>query len=177
MDLYYIDDDYNEYLRDIEKSIYITTHNYKRPYAGIILTINNLDYYVPLSSWKPKHEKMKDSITFMKIGNNKTSVLNFNRMIPVPYEKVSIIDTKIYQSDDIDTIKYKHLLQSQLKWLNNNSDKIEKTAKNLYNIITSNSKNDRLRSYCNDFVQLENRYEQYINDYLSIGDDPPSKSR
>lgn len=44
----------------------IGQHN-ERKYVGIVLDINNMKYFAPLSSFKSKHEKMKNGLDFLKI--------------------------------------------------------------------------------------------------------------
>jgi translation elongation factor EF-Tu-like GTPase len=41
-----------------------------------------MKYFAPLSSYKQKHDKMKNSLDFIKIGNY--AVVNINNMSPVP---------------------------------------------------------------------------------------------
>ena len=54
----------------------------ERKYIGIILHINNVDYFAPLSSFKPKHKTMDEMVDFIKIKNY--AVINLNNMFPVP---------------------------------------------------------------------------------------------
>ena len=39
----------------------------QRKYIGIVFQINDMEYFAPLSSFKPKHEKMKEGLDFIKI--------------------------------------------------------------------------------------------------------------
>ena len=39
----------------------------ERKYIGIVLQVNGLDYFAPLSSFKPKHRRMKEGLDFIKI--------------------------------------------------------------------------------------------------------------
>ncbi|MGL5231670.1 MAG: type III toxin-antitoxin system ToxN/AbiQ family toxin [Cetobacterium sp.] len=56
--LYVVDSKFLKYLKEHENKI---MDNFdlknKRPYLGIVLTINNFDYLVPLTSPKLKHLK------------------------------------------------------------------------------------------------------------------------
>lgn len=56
-------------------------HKAKRPFLGIVLTINDFSYYAPLTSPKPKHIKMKDQIDFIKINDGHWGAINLNNMI------------------------------------------------------------------------------------------------
>lgn len=60
-------------------------HN-ERKYIGIVLIVNDMNYFAPLSSFKAKHNNMKNGLDFIKIGDY--AVININNMFPVP--KVNI---------------------------------------------------------------------------------------
>ena len=79
-------------------------------------------------------------------------------MIPVPYEKITIVDTTITKKDTPSEVKYKSLVKAQLKWINQHDSLILNNANKLYNIITHSKINFNLRNICNDFIVLENRY-------------------
>ena len=57
-------------------------------HVGILLYYRRFHYYVPISSAKPKHQKMSNSLDFHKLQDESTgylyAVLNINNMIPVP---------------------------------------------------------------------------------------------
>ena len=78
----------------------------QRKYIGIVFQINDMEYFAPLSSFKPKHEKMKEGLDFIKIL--RYAVINLNNMFPVPYSE------RVYVN--FETIKdpnYKSLLLVQ----------------------------------------------------------------
>ena len=70
--IYEIENAYIDYLVPFAPHLF---HNKKenqeneRKYIGIILTVNGLDYFAPLSSFKEKHRKMKNNMDFLKVGN------------------------------------------------------------------------------------------------------------
>lgn len=65
--------------------------SFGRKYIGIVLEINGLSYFAPLSSFKQKHKKMKEGVDFIKIRDY--AVININNMIPVP-KALCRIDTQ-----------------------------------------------------------------------------------
>ena len=84
---YEVSDKYIEYLSRYDKRIMyskVETRKFKRKYIGILLRINEVNYIAPLSSYKEKHDNMKDEIDFIKIGNK--AVINLNNMFPVMLE-------------------------------------------------------------------------------------------
>ena len=62
---------YIKYLAQYQEHIFISDGNKaSRKYIGIVLQINGMNYFVPLSSFKPKHKRMKASVDFIKILKN-----------------------------------------------------------------------------------------------------------
>ena len=91
--IYEIQNSYIDYLVPFAPHLF---HNRKenqeneRKYIGIILTVNGLDYFAPLSSFKEKHKKMKNNMDFLKVGNY--AVINLNNMFPVPESQCNYVD-------------------------------------------------------------------------------------
>ena len=50
MKLYYVDEDYINELRNVDERVLLNKST--RPYLGVVLSINDLNYFVPLSSLK-----------------------------------------------------------------------------------------------------------------------------
>lgn len=65
--LYYIKSSYVDQLHNLD---YLVEKHHGKHSIGIILEINNIHYFVPLSSPKPKHRHMYESLTFVKITPN-----------------------------------------------------------------------------------------------------------
>ena len=66
---YEVDDSYVEYLSKFDFRVMYTkieSRKFKRKYIGILFKINEKLYIDPLSSYKEKHNKMKESIDFIK---------------------------------------------------------------------------------------------------------------
>lgn len=60
---YIADKEYVNYLRKFDKKVENIEYNEKlKPYIGILININNFNYYVPISSAKEKHYKIKEGI-------------------------------------------------------------------------------------------------------------------
>ena len=80
----------------------------ERKYIGIVLTVNGMDYFAPLSSFKEKHRRMQESLDFIKVKNY--AVINLNNMFPVPAGQYSYVDiSKVRDS------RYRSLLQSEYR--------------------------------------------------------------
>ena len=82
MKFYHVKDNFIAYLRQFDSKV-SENKNESRPYVGIVLQIENIKYYAPFSSPKPKHRNMKNGKDFRKINNGIYGAINFNNMIPV----------------------------------------------------------------------------------------------
>ena len=51
-----------------------------------------MEYFVPLSSPKEKHLKMKNTLDFLKLDNGKLGAINFNNMIPVTGNNYTLVN-------------------------------------------------------------------------------------
>ena len=104
--LYEIDSKYVNYMTEFAPHLF---HNKQagqsneRKYIGVVLYINGFEYFAPLSSFKPKHLKMKEGIDFLKI--RQYAVINLNNMFPVPKEMCTYVDINAQLNP-----KYKALL-------------------------------------------------------------------
>ena len=132
MKLYNIKNEYIDYLREYDKKV-AHNKNEKRPYVGFVIEYNECNYYVPFSSPKTKHKKMKNGIDFRKIKNGDLGAINFNNMIPVDTSALIPIDF-----NNIEDEKYKNLLIDQLSFIDKDEVNIKKTAYNLRNIFNKN---------------------------------------
>ena len=157
--LYRINQEYAKYIHNQdEKVLKAYDIKNKRPFIGIILKINKINYFAPLSSPKNKHEIMKNSIDFIKINNGRDGVINLNNMIPIPEEQYNEINIKEEIQKDR---KYGIILKYQIKWCNENKKQIINNAKKLYNLITNEKANLSLRKRCCDFKFLETKLNQF----------------
>ena len=159
-----ISDKYIEYLGKSETRVMsnkVGSRIYHRKYLGIIEKLNGFNYFIPLSSPKQKdylqNGKIKnDSLItiYMKDSKRLYGTLRFNNMIPVPVSE--IINYDLNAKGDL---KYKLIIFNELYFVRQNKDKIEHTAKNLYE-AKNNQDNQPdaqkpLLKMTLDFAQLE----------------------
>jgi len=153
--IYEINSEYIRYLGNYQKHIFIQNDGkQKRKHIGVVLEINRMKYFAPLSSHKPKHEKMKETIDFLKIGE--CAVINLNNMIPVPDSQIIEID--INKEKDL---SYRYLLQMESREVNKQRNRIRKNAKIVYNHKKFNGNSTMLAKRTNDFELLEKLCEKY----------------
>ncbi len=76
MDWYVIDKNYIKYLTQFDSRVgYVEYGNRLKLHVGILLTINEFHYYVPISSPKPKHQKMSNNLDFHKLQDETTGYI------------------------------------------------------------------------------------------------------
>ena len=158
MRIYIVKEDYINYLKKFDDNIR-DNKNESRPYIGILLEVNGMNYIAPLASPKEKHKSMKNNIDFFKLENGDLGVINLNNMIPIPKEKYKEIDIK---QEIQNNKKYGIILKYQIKWCNKNREKIIGNAQKLYNLIINKKANLKLSQRCCDFKFLEAKLNQFI---------------
>ncbi|OKZ54677.1 MAG: hypothetical protein BHV89_02670 [Clostridiales bacterium 41_21_two_genomes] len=138
------------------------------------------NYCIPMTSPKPKHNKMKNDLDFSKIldsNNCLIGALNFNNMIPVSNDVIQKLDIRPSSSDTPKEREYKELLNNQLDWCNDNIDNIIKKANKLYRLITqSPEKSINLTRRCCDFKKLEAVLERRLAKAQSNEYEPKEKA-
>ena len=159
-----INESYYDYISKFDSRVLYSTGNKNtRPHLGIVLEIDDLNYFAPLSSTKKKHKNMNNSIDFIKIDNANLGVINLNNMIPVHKNALHKIDIDKYLSGNAYDKNYGHLLLKQLAWCNikSNREQITKNAKTLHKIIVSGKAPKKLAERTCDFLKLEKACRQY----------------
>ena len=156
-----LDTDYCNYLREYDNKV---PYNYKekelRPFVGVLFRIDNLMYFAPLSSPKPKHLKLKTKLDFLKIDNGKLGAINFNNMLPVMQKNIIKLDLDkecLTKSEE----KYTKLLKEQIYWLNRNYDKLYGRSKKLYDKYINGTLDQNTAKRCCNFKLLEEKCKEY----------------
>ena len=159
---YMVDAEYCDFLRKSDPCVpYTMEHKATRPFVGIVLFVNNVQYYVPLTSPKPKHLHMKNQIDFLKIKGGEWGAVNFNNMIPVHPGSLKKVEMKILETDSKQDISYKILLSNQLSWCNSHREAILKQAEKLYRLIVNGKAWSTLASRCCNFALDEMLCDAY----------------
>ena len=155
--LYEIDPKYISFLTAFAPHLFRNKQagqNNERKYIGVVLYINGYEYFAPLSSFKDKHLKMKDSIDFLKI--KQYAVINLNNMFPVPSGLCTYVDINAQRNP-----KYKALLLAEYRFIKSIQEKIRKNAKTLYQLKLKEGDSTPLSKRCNDFLLLEDACKKY----------------
>lgn len=156
-----IDEKYCNYLRKFDNKV---TYNYgdkkNRPYVGVLFNIENMEYFVPLSSPKHKHLNMKNTLDFFKLDYGKLGAINFNNMIPVTSNNYTLVDF-IKKNKSASDIKYLLLLENQLSFLNANYFSVVTKAIKLYNLYINNRLPKNVKDRCCNYPLLEEKCNEY----------------
>ena len=155
--IYEIDWDYVQYISQSFPHAFHNkkkNHNNTRKYVGVVLQINDMKYFAPLSSYKDKHKHMKDGLDLIKV--KKYAVINLNNMFPVPDTCYHLVDF----SKETDQ-HYRNLLMSEYRFIKMIREKIRKNALLIYNHKLKNDNSTPLAKRCNDFSKMEIICKQY----------------
>jgi len=156
LDFYEVNAGYIDYLLKIDPKVprvdYSETSKHDKFLCGIVLSINNHDYFAPISSFTTPQR------TNMIIKNEKgapVSSIRFSFMIPVPPSEFSI---KVIKNEP--SPQYRRLLNWELQYCQKNSKAIYRLAKNIYTTV-ANGKDPIMAKNCCDFKRLELACAEY----------------
>ena len=153
--IFEVKSEYIQYLSNYQNHLFLDTNEKgKRKYIGIVFQINGINFFAPLSSYKTKHVKMKESVDFIKIKDY--AVINLNNMIPVPNSQIVEID--INKEKDL---SYRYLLQAESREINRQKNRIRKNAEIVYSHKIHNGDSTALAKRTNDFKLLEKLCREY----------------
>lgn len=152
--LYYINQDYISYLRKFDSKVFYNKRT-TRPYVGVVVIHNGFNYFAPLASPKPKHQKLKaNTIDIFKISNGELGILNINNMIPTP--KSCLTEVLPLINDE----KYKFLLEKQITFLNDNKRDLFLKINN-FMCLYHEGKLKKIENRCCNFRLLEEKCLEY----------------
>lgn len=170
MDWYVVDKEYINYLMQFDSRVgYVEYGDRLKLHVGILLTIGEIHYYVPISSAKQKHKKMSNSLDFQKLQDETSgylyAVLNINNMIPVPDNCVTQLKYNMVEKfrsfqNEKEKTDYIYLLQKEKSMIDKLQDMIHRKALKLYQkCITKPESSIALR--CCNFKLLEEKCSSY----------------
>ncbi|MCI9177411.1 MAG: type III toxin-antitoxin system ToxN/AbiQ family toxin [Clostridia bacterium] len=152
---------YCDYLRKFDSKVpYNKNEKELRPFIGVLFRINDYEYFAPLSSPKPKHKTMKNTIDFFKIKNGELGAVNFNNMLPVDQNHYTLLNLD-ERNLSLAELKYQKLLKEQLQWLNANYHQVRNKSSKLYQLYISRRLPENIKKRCCNFRLLEEKYIEY----------------
>lgn len=172
MNWYIVDKKYINYLTQFDSHVgYVEYGERLKLHVGTLLTIGDFHYYVPISSAKPKHQKMSNSLDFHKLRDESTrylyAVLNINNMIPVPDNcltqlKYNQIDCFRSFKSDKEKTDYIYLLQKEKFLIDNIQNTLQNKAMKLYQKCIAKP-DSSLAARCCNFKMLEEKCLSYLH--------------
>ena len=154
---YEINEQYIDFLSKFSQHLFHNakaTQSYSRKYVGILFEIDGLKYFAPLSSFKPKHNRLSETLDFIKIGN--MAVINLNNMFPV-IEGVFSLKNPSDESNP----QYKTLLNNEIRIIRQKTKQIINNANAVYKHKMTNDGKSKLSQRCNDFRLLEEKCKEF----------------
>jgi len=164
LSFFVIDSLYITYLRSFDHRVNLMEKSplsRRRPLVGVLLEIESIKFYAPLSSPKVKHLTMKEGQDFIKIDAGRLGVINLNNMIPVKDLWIIILDPSQLLTITKEDLEYKNLLDNQLTWCNSHKELLQRKARKLYDLILSGKARTSLVQRCCDFKLLCEKCTQY----------------
>lgn len=173
-----VSDKYIEYLQQIIPNVYsnkVESRVHTRKYIGIVLKIENYNYYVPMSSPKESDYQIagegkvikKSIIPIVRIvvRNSKgikelKGTLRISHMIPVPETELELYDVDS-ETDEI----YKDLIKNEIIFIRKNRERILKNAQIMYR---QKNENDLTAGYVKsalDYKALEELCDKYVKEF------------
>ena len=156
-----VDSKYCDYLRKFDTRVsYNKNRKELRPFIGVLFKIGDIEYFAPLTSPKPKHLKMRNTIDFLRINNGVWGAINFNNMIPVTKNNYEVINLNNKTSNKKD-LQYQELLKNQYVWLNKHKNKIKSLALNLHKKYINHKLPVNIENRCCNYPLLEEACFKY----------------
>lgn len=95
--MYDISEDYKNYLRNFDNRVSMKEN---RKFYGILITKDNMDYYIPFTSKIEKKTSSKLTVNVKDTNNRIISKLLLNNMIPVGKNDTILVDIKTSEYKD-----------------------------------------------------------------------------
>ena len=161
LDFYIAGASYVKYLQDAEAEkrgfSRVPNMTYSDKYkpkflCGIVLQVNDVDYYVPVTSYK---QQKPDNFLIVADNGHIVSSLRFNYMFPVPKEMVTV---RII-ADEPD-LAYRALLAQELRYCIKNQETIQRLAERTYKRVLLGKDLGLVENSC-DFLYLEKKCLEY----------------
>lgn len=159
MQFYVIADSYINHLVACDQHVY--KNKGTRPYIGVVLEVDGVEFLAPLTSYKAKQDKIPDKSPLIfkmhELGNEKNNLgmVQVNNMIPILSSEIKLLDLSSLDA------KYQNLLNMQQQFLRKNQEELQKKASKLYTLV-SNGVATRIVDMCCDFKALEIAMKTYV---------------
>ena len=173
--LYTVSDEYIQYLSEFDFRVMSNkeeSRNFERKYLGTVLSINEVDYFIPLASPKSSDYTVdkngckiirKNIVPIIRIVHKDHNgilkligTIKFNNMIPVIHSEI-----KQYNIANEPDLAYRDLVYKEWEFIRAHKLEIYKNAKIIYNQKTKNYKNIGYLDNTVDFLLLEQKAKDF----------------
>ena len=140
LQFYIVNPDYIDFLQSIDARVYNHRgdgYTKQRPYTGVILEVAGSKFFAPLTSYKPKQDKISPgNLSVFKIHErinpaNKLGMISLKNMIPVLDSQIQLLDMNAQPPS------YKKLLHKQYEFIGRNAPQITQRAEKLFDQVTT----------------------------------------
>jgi len=156
LNFFEIEGAYITYLQNIDKRVpkvdYSAVGLHDKFLCGIVLKVNEYDYFAPISSFKISQ---RTNIIIKDDNGKDVASIRFSFMIPVPSDVVSL--KRI--ADEVSP-QYRMLLNMELRFCRRNASAIYSRARFVYDAATV-KKDPLMLKICCDFKSLEAACAEY----------------
>ena len=163
LNFYTVSLDYVSYLKDAESAkrgfsrvpnTEYGTERKQKFLCGVVLRVNDMEYYVPVTSYK---QKKPDNFLIVADNGKVVSSLRFNYMFPIPPNMAVI--RRIADEPDA---AYRALLAQELRCCIKNQERIQRLAERTYKRVKLGKDPGLVINSC-DFTLLEARCRSWID--------------
>ena len=158
---YYVEEKYIQYLKDIENAERGFTcvpnmeyHNHDKFVYGVVMSVNDMDYYVPFSHYDRQQEDNILIIVDYQKQKKIVGSLRLNFMFPVPQKCLIPVDFSKFDE------KRKILLRKEYKACLSLLSQIQKKAIKTYNRVIKGDNEELSKNSCM-FLRLEEACRRY----------------
>jgi len=161
LNFYIADFHYVKYLQEAEKenrgfsrvpNMEYTKGHKRKFLCGVVLRINDIDYYVPVTSYK---QQKPDNFLITSDNGKVVSSLRFNYMFPIPKEL-----TAVHVISEESDRAYRTLLAQELRYCIKNQTVIQRLAERTYKRVLLGKDVGLVVNSC-DFELLERKCHEY----------------
>jgi protein AbiQ len=168
IDFYIPDQKYMKYLSQFDAKVpfadYQEQGRQEKFQCGIVLRVNNHDYYAPVSHF---NKSQPSNFIIKNERGEAVASIRFSFMVPVPVELVRRKEIAKELS-----LTHRHFLNWELNYCRTNAKAIFSTAKFVYDAFTNvnHEMHSLMVKNCCDFKLLEAKSVEFIRDYgIEVG--------
>lgn len=153
--MYDISDEYRKYLSKYDSKV---SKKENRKFYGILVSNENMDYYIPFTSKINKNTSTKLTINIKDTNKKIIAKLLLNNMIPVKMKDAHIVD--------VNNSKYKTYYINEIRYLHNKKvrEGLIRKLNYMFDVLEDNNHYDYnfFKEVCCNFKLLEEKCLKYI---------------